>query len=201
LLEIGFGSGAFLESARNCGWSVSGIDVDKKVVRAMRERGFDARLGGVEDFDGEAEQFDVIVMNHVIEHVHQPSRVLARCYDLIKPGGMLYIETPNLQSLGHTYFGRNWRDLDSPRHLVLFTPGGLSRVLNKSGFESIRWKGRTNPVRAIALHSVAIEQGKRLEDVLQLPPKELRFVRQAKFLQTFVRGKREYITFVCQKEG
>lgn len=200
LLEMGFGSGAFLDIARYCGWTVTGVDPDGTVVDAARSRGFDVHQGGIEVFDDLTEQFDVIVMSHVIEHVHQPAYVLERCHQLLKAGGVLYVETPNLEGLGHLHFGRNWRGLESPRHLVLFTPTSLRALLQRVGFERTKWKARANPVLAIARASFAIGENRPIETQTELPLNEKRFVRKAKWLQAILPEKREYISWMAYKE-
>ncbi len=137
LLDFGCGNGAFLLQARSAGWAVVGVDFDSKAVEAARSQGLDVRLGGVEALDPTDEQFNVITLAHVIEHVHNPVKVLQACYKLLKPGGFLWIETPNIASEGHGLFGANWRGLEPPRHLVLFTLESMSNALSAAGFTNI----------------------------------------------------------------
>lgn len=137
LLDLGCGSGAFLLRAQSAGWEVVGVDFDPKAVDVGRRQGLDVRLGGVEILDSENEQFDVITMSHVIEHVHHPVGVLRACYRLLKPAGAVWIETPNFESEGHRLFGKDWLDLDPPRHLVLFSLGSMRDALGRSGFSNV----------------------------------------------------------------
>jgi hypothetical protein len=74
----------------------------------------------------------------VIEHIADPIRSLEICHRLLRPGGVLSLTTPNLASLGHSLFGRDWIGLDAPRHLVLFTPDSLARCLGRIGFQITR---------------------------------------------------------------
>lgn len=134
LLDLGCGNGAFLKRARDAGWDVVGVDFDVKAVEIARSQGLDVRLGGINDQDLSVEQFDVITMSHVIEHVHHPLEVLRTCYSLLKPGGFLWLDTPNIASEGHRLFGANWRGLEPPRHLVLFTMESLRETLKTAGF-------------------------------------------------------------------
>jgi 2-polyprenyl-3-methyl-5-hydroxy-6-metoxy-1,4-benzoquinol methylase len=138
LLDLGCGNGEFLLRARSAGWVVVGVDPDAKAVEVARGHGLEVRLGGVEALDPSVERFDVITLAHVIEHVHRPGEVLAACYRLLKPGGYLWLETPNITSEGHEVFGRNWRDLDPPRHLVLFTSESLRQALSRAGFIEVK---------------------------------------------------------------
>jgi hypothetical protein len=76
----------------------------------------------------------------VIEHVHDPLALLRSCYHLLRPGAGIYIDTPNIDAIGHRIYGRNWRGLETPRHLVLFGRSSLSRALNQAGFRNISVK-------------------------------------------------------------
>jgi len=134
LLDVGCGNGQFLDFARRAGWAVTGVDLDEKAVEAARSRGLDVRHGGIEVLEG-VEQFDGITMGHVIEHVYDPRGLLAKVFALLKPGGWVWIDTPNLDSLGHERYGADWRDLDPPRHLILFTLDSLRGCLRDAGFE------------------------------------------------------------------
>lgn len=133
LLDVGCGDGFFLEFARRAGWSVVGVDFDQEAVKAARSRAMDIHLGGVDAIDS-TERFDGITLGHVIEHVHDPIAVLKTCHHLLKPGGWLWLQTPNLDALGHVQYGPHWRGLEPPRHLVLFTLESMKQALTKAGF-------------------------------------------------------------------
>ena len=143
LLDVGCGNGGFLLLARQAGWQVEGLDFDAGAVRAARSRGLEVHHGGIEVLGGCSACYDVITLCHVIEHVHDPITTLRRLHALLKPGGMLWLDTPNLASLGAARFGQHWRDLDPPRHLVLFTPESLRGALAKAGFRNVEqhWRG------------------------------------------------------------
>lgn len=138
LLDIGCGNGAFLAQARAAGWEVVGVDPDPTAVEVARSHGLDVRQGGVEVLDPARDRFDGITLSHVIEHVHDPLNVLRHCHALLKPGGWIWIETPNLDALGHQRYRADWRDLDPPRHLVLFTRHSLNWALKKTCFQAIQ---------------------------------------------------------------
>jgi SAM-dependent methyltransferase len=81
------------------------------------------------------EYADVICMVHVIEHMHEPLDTLRECRRVLKPNGRLLIATPNSASLGHGHFGSNWASLDPPRHLMIFDPPTMRRLLDQAGFD------------------------------------------------------------------
>jgi len=134
LLDVGCGNGKFLVRAASAGWDVVGVDFDKHAVAAACSLGLDVRLGGIECLNPDVERFDVITLAHVIEHVHDPVAVLKSCFALLKRGGSVWIETPNITSQGHRLFGQYWRGLEPPRHLVLFTRSALCAALKTAGF-------------------------------------------------------------------
>jgi SAM-dependent methyltransferase len=137
LLDLGSGSGAFLVQMADLGWRAQGIDPDPAAVASAREAGLNVTQGTLGDLDLEehAGAFDAITLSHVIEHLHDPAEDLRRVHQLLRPGGLLWIATPNLEALGLRRFGPDWLGLDPPRHLVLFTRASLERLLHETGFE------------------------------------------------------------------
>ncbi len=137
LLDVGCGNGIFLDFARHAGWQAQGIDFDAEAVACCIRKGLAVQKGGIEILADQKECFDWITLSHVIEHVHNPVGLLQACHHLLKPGGGLWIETPNLDAQGHRDFGPAWHALDSPRHLILFTRTSLIEALRAVGFQDI----------------------------------------------------------------
>jgi 2-polyprenyl-3-methyl-5-hydroxy-6-metoxy-1,4-benzoquinol methylase len=138
LLEIGCGSSEFLSHMQIAGWEVEGIDFDAKAVENLREKyGINIHLGSLESVQYPDNSFDAIAMNHVIEHIPNPVALLQECYRILKPGGYLVAVTPNINSWGHQKFGANWRGLETPRHIHIFSQTTLRESANKSGFKKI----------------------------------------------------------------
>lgn len=159
LLDVGFGSGVFLDLARQMGWKVAGVDPDPITVESAAKRGLDVRQGGVEAYADMPESFDVITLSHVIEHVHDPLQTLQAIFRLLKPGGFLWLSTPNIQSFGHEYYGKHWRGLEPPRHLVLFNWHTLCEKLIQIGFKSIQKNYQNNHFIFLAAQSESISRG------------------------------------------
>jgi 2-polyprenyl-3-methyl-5-hydroxy-6-metoxy-1,4-benzoquinol methylase len=125
LLDVGCGNGEFIDRMRSLGWKVSGVDPDPKAVSYGRSRGLELFNGMISDVP-ESLCYDVITLNHVIEHVVDPVDLLRECRKRLRPGGgRLVITTPNINSLGHWWFKDYWRGLEVPRHLVLFSLAAL----------------------------------------------------------------------------
>jgi SAM-dependent methyltransferase len=139
LLDIGCGEGSFLREMSQAGWDVQGLEPDATAAETAKASGVPVVQRPLERDLFESSSFDAITMNHVIEHLHDPVDALRICHDLLRPGGMLWIATPNLGSRGHGIFGRDWVGLDPPRHLVLFTRSSLLRAVASASFEPERF--------------------------------------------------------------
>lgn len=135
LLDLGCGNGGFLLQMQKAGWDVSGLEPDLLAVEAGKKAGLNVNVGTLQKNSYPPDHFEAITMSHVIEHLHNPVEVLRCCHEILRPGGTLWIATPNLNSIGHSAFGRDWMALDPPRHLVIFTPASLKAALQKIGFE------------------------------------------------------------------
>ena len=134
LLDVGCGSGEFLFSMQFRGWEVTGIDSDLKAVQVAQSKGLDVKNGNLFSQNFKDESFDAIVLSHFIEHVYDPKKILIECKRLLKKGGKLVVATPNNKSLGHFVFKRNWRGLEPPRHINLFSISSLKSLAILSGF-------------------------------------------------------------------
>jgi 2-polyprenyl-3-methyl-5-hydroxy-6-metoxy-1,4-benzoquinol methylase len=139
VLDIGCGNGGFLARAEAAGWEAVGIDLDPQAVATCRQRGLSVMQGDLSSLASlKAGSFDHITSSHVIEHLHDPGQLLTEAYRLLRPGGTLWLETPNALSLGHRRFGRFWLGLDVPRHLVVFSPKSLRQMVRCAGFFDLR---------------------------------------------------------------
>lgn len=134
LLDVGCGSGDWLAQMRRLGWNAEGLDFDPAAVEVARTRNLTVRLGPLEQQDYPPETFDAVTLHHVIEHVPDPVATLRACHRILRAGGRLVVATPNARSLSHRVFRGDWRGLEPPRHLHVFTPESLRRALQHAGF-------------------------------------------------------------------
>lgn len=135
LLDVGCGNGAFLKVAQAAGWSAQGIDFDPIAVAEARRQGMAVDLGGIDQLATQAQTYDWITCSHVLEHVHEPQQLLHSLHRLLRPGGTLWLQMPNLESIGHRAYGTHWVGVDAPRHLTLPTLPALRSALEKAGFK------------------------------------------------------------------
>lgn len=140
LLEIGPGSGAFLNYARNAGWRVTGLEASQYASQKAAARyGLDIRCGTLESVDLDSEQFDMVHMSHVLEHMTNPAASLEIVFRKLKSGGSLVVEVP------HEFDNLQFRILMAAgllrpydvqcSHIFFFTPGTLKGLLARTGFQ------------------------------------------------------------------
>jgi SAM-dependent methyltransferase len=156
------------------------------------------RCAGVEDLVDEPGGYDVITLSHVIEHVHDPSALLRAIYRMLRPGGLLWLETPNLDSLGHARFGRNWRGLEPPRHLLLFSVDSLKFALAQAGFTRLRQHWRGLSVFDVLPASEAIRDGRDPQAASREGKPPFREIA-AEIYEMVAPRKREFLTYTASK--
>lgn len=159
LLDVGCGSGDWLVAMRELGWAVEGTDPDAAATNAAAARGITAFCGFLEDRRFPSDQFDVVCLNHVIEHLASPLGTLRECHRILKPGGRLVITTPNTDSWSHRIFRSSWRGLEPPRHLYLFSRSSLSAAMRSAGFAEVSLSAGV--VTSVIRESMALRSGSR----------------------------------------
>lgn len=139
-LDIGFGQGALLDAAARAGFECHGTELSQVALDKGRARGF-VTARGTEGFPDRS--FDVVSLVELVEHVEDPAGFLHEARRVLRPGGCLYITTPNAWSVNRFCLGGRWSVFAPPDHITIFTPRGLRRLLVESGFErvSIRAEG------------------------------------------------------------
>ena len=140
LLEIGCGMGDFLLEAQSKGFRVSGLEVtDHLVDFANRRLGVSSiQKGFIETADFQNESFDIIAFFDVIEHVRNPVDFMRRVQSLLKKNGRVFLVTPSLDSWSAKLLGKNWMEY-KVEHLSYFNKKSLSLLLEKAGFDHIRF--------------------------------------------------------------
>lgn len=153
VLDVGCGSGAFLDSLRDNGWTTFGIEPSEAAAALARAKGHTVFCQSVTESLGRelAENlFDVVMMSHSLEHVHSPTRALENLRPLLKPvTGHLIIEVPNVESVLTYLFGELSLAFDTPRHLYMYSPDTLTKLLEKAGFEVQSMRHIARPVQFV----------------------------------------------------
>lgn len=129
ILDYGCGNGIHLRRLASHGYQeLVGFDFDPKAIACTTEQGFSC----YSDWNKllSEDKFDVIFLNHVIEHLSSPRSTLNDIFELLRSGGLLVIRTPNARSFLARICGANWRGWETPRHLNIFTHESLSHLFN-----------------------------------------------------------------------
>lgn len=134
-LDVGCGIGNFVFIMKYLGMNAYGIEpgnFDKKFSEDYNLNIFQGELFEAK-FDDNF--FDVITLNHVLEHVSNPAETMQELYRILNKGGHLIIAVPITDSFAFKLFGKYWAQLDTPRHLFLFSIDNLKDYAEHAGFE------------------------------------------------------------------
>ncbi len=137
LYDVGCGGGFLVEVAAEHGWRAEGLEVSAAAVAFGRERGLTLHCGTLDEVRPEEGVHDVVTMMEVIEHVREPVALLQQVAALLRPGGALYLTTPNWGSLTRRCVGRSWAPIGRD-HILYLTPRHVRRALSRAGLEPLR---------------------------------------------------------------
>lgn len=130
ILDVGCGTGAFLNTMKEAGWHVTGLEPDATAARKAME------LYGIEPMSSEKlyalspDSYDAITLWHVLEHVHDLHGYMKKLRSLLKPGGKLLIAVPNYTSYDAAKYQQFWAAYDVPRHLYHFSPASMKYLFS-----------------------------------------------------------------------
>ena len=134
LLDVGAGTGHFPYYMKLSGWHAEGLEPDETARKVAAEK-LNMPLDPIEKLDTLPEnQYDVITLWHVLEHVHNPGSYFDRFRKILKPGGVLIIAVPNHTSRDAKRYKADWAAYDVPRHLWHFSPESMQKIMEKHGF-------------------------------------------------------------------
>jgi len=151
LLEIGCGAGYFLEEAKKLQWNVSGTEKGEQIIKKLTERGLLIHNNLFDSSSFANGSYDVIVMIEVIEHLTNPLDFIQRINELLRPGGVLYLTTPNFNCIERKVLKDKYRIISYPEHLWYFTPKSTHRILSENNFSK----------KFIKTHGLSISELKR----------------------------------------
>ena len=147
LLEVGCSTGELLQLA-SASFETLGIEADAHSSAIARTQGLSCHTGTLFDAHLPNAHFDAAVLYHVIEHLPSPAAAVCELHRVIKPGGWLALEAPNIQTFWFRLLGARWRQF-IPDHLFFFTPATLTRLCEERGFtvREVRSVGKAMSVR------------------------------------------------------
>lgn len=137
LLDIGTGTGAFLQKAQSKGWFVTGVEPNPNA----RNKAIHKNLIVTESITKLTHKnFQIITLWHVLEHLPDLEQSIGQITKLLPTNGTLFIAVPNFKSHDAQYYGKYWAAYDTPRHLWHFSQKAITKLFKKEGlyvFETI----------------------------------------------------------------
>jgi len=139
LLDIGCSAGFLLDEARKMDWEVYGVEYSNWAVEYAKEKfNLEIHNTSLEGAKFPSRFFDAVIMKDTIEHLSNPKQALIEIKRILKPTGILYINTPDIESLASRLFKTRWWGINQ-FHLYYFSKRTLSKLLKATGFESIKY--------------------------------------------------------------
>jgi len=129
VLDIGCGTGAFLHTMQQAGWTITGLEPDETARKKAAELYSIQPQSPDHLFQLPDRSFHAITMWHVLEHVHDLHGYLKQIATLLHPEGKLFIAVPNYTSHDAAVYNENWAAYDVPRHLYHFSPESMESLL------------------------------------------------------------------------
>lgn len=154
VIDIGSSTGVLLKLFKDDGWEALGIEPSKSAKYA-RKRGIEVINKKFEEVSLPKNKYDVVILNHTLEHVDNPLKVIKKVYEILKKGGIIFIDVPNFASLSSVLFRKRFSLLCPEEHNFHFTKDSLSKLLVKSKFSVIYSETRSglfdyqNPLQEI----------------------------------------------------
>ncbi len=137
LLEIGCGTGVFLDKARAHGFDCEGLELSSYAADFVRSMGIPVQTKSIEDASFADNSWDVIVMREVIEHLPHPLSALKTVQKWLKPGGVLFMATGNYDSPERRLRGADWFYFMPEGHLYYFANKTMTKYLQQAGFSGV----------------------------------------------------------------
>ncbi len=135
LLDVGSGTGAFLQEMKKNGWKVTGLEPDADARQVAREISAVELMDISQFYKLPAGTYDAITLWHVLEHVHDLHPYIQHLKNLLKENGKIFIAVPNYTSKDAEVYKEYWAAYDVPRHLYHFSPQSMKVVLEKNGLK------------------------------------------------------------------
>ena len=141
LLDIGTGTGYFIDHMKQAGWNVLGLEPDAG-AREYAKKEFGVEVHDIDQLDSiGGNSYNVITMWHVMEHVHDLNSHVDHLQRILKDDGILIVAVPNPLSADANHYGKHWAAYDVPRHLWHFSPKSMETLLGRHGFEIVKMQG------------------------------------------------------------
>jgi 2-polyprenyl-3-methyl-5-hydroxy-6-metoxy-1,4-benzoquinol methylase len=138
LLDVGCGMGHLLEVARDRGWRACGTEFSPEAVQTCQDKDLDVRLGSLAAARFDDATFDVVTWIEVVEHILNPLEDVEQIRRVLRPGGVVYVTTPNFAGLTRLILGPGTPFIEYPEHLSYYTPRTLRALFRRAGFVPLK---------------------------------------------------------------
>jgi len=165
LLEVGGGLGFLLAEFRRDGWDVLNVEPNASYCRfAKEELGINSVGSILEEVGIPDSSYDVVIMNHVIEHLGSPLATLKEINRVLKPSGHLVVETPRYDTLMFKLLGRRERSINCIGHIYFFTTQTLKKFYEAAGFQTVQldYVGRSLTVERLLWNVGVVSKNQRV---------------------------------------
>jgi len=142
MFEIGSATGVMLKLFKDRGWDALGIELSGSCEEAKR-KGLRVLNVKFEDAKLPKDYFNLVVLNHTLEHMNNPREVLRKINTHLKEEGIVFIDVPNFGSLSSKLLGNKWPYLLPEEHKSQFTKESLTKLLQENGFDILHWESRS----------------------------------------------------------
>ena len=180
VIEIGAGRGRLLAALRARGHDAVGIEPSRSSSGVALDRGLPVEPVSLEQASFPADEADLVVLWHVLEHLDRPADALGRAREWLKRDGRLVVAVPNLDSVQARIGGDRWFHQDVPRHRVQFTGKGVEELMRRCGFAPTRVRHVMLDQSALGMWLTLLNRLTRGRDVpLRFMKRDLRYSRRA----------------------
>ncbi len=176
MLDVGCGPGIFLIEAKKRGWEVYGTEFTDNQIEYLNAKGIKTFQGKINASSFDKNSFDVIISSEVIEHINNPIEEVSNFNLFLRKGGLLYITTPNFNSIERFILKGKYNIITYPEHLCYYTHRTLNLLLTNNGFRKVKIKTTGISIARIKnsksgnkeKHSTEINNDESLRESLEL---------------------------------
>lgn len=159
ILDVGCGTGAFLETCKSAGWAITGMEPDEN-ARSVAQQKLSAAIQPDLIKLTKESPFDIITLWHVLEHITDLNETIEKLSHMLATKGSILIAVPNSASFDAQYFNEYWAAYDVPRHVHHFVPSSIETLFEKHGLKLVAKKPMKFDAFYIAMLSTRYKTGK-----------------------------------------
>ena len=138
ILDIGCGDGSFICKAKE-DFACSGIEISEYLASLARKRpGINVVSGNFLNMEFNRGEYDGVTLISLLEHLDDPLQAMKKCFEFLRPDGVLLLKTVNYSCLNRKVKKAGWTGFRPPDHVIYFNPSNLELLLKKVGFKKIK---------------------------------------------------------------